>query len=373
MKIEHKNFTIGEIVNQYFDDAENGVRGYNGLLNIRPAYQREFVYKDKQRDAVIETIRKGFPLNVMYWAKNEDGTYEVLDGQQRTISFCQYVMGEYSIKINGNPMYFHNLTNGEQEQILNYTIDVYICDGNDRERLDWFRIINIAGEKLTEQELLNINYTGQWLTDAKKKFSKTNCLAYKIGIKFVKGSPIRQEYLETVLDWISEGNIAGYMADHCADKNANELWLYFNNVIEWVKTTFNTDKYYRKEMLGLNWGEFYNKYHNNSYDSEELEKKVKELMENDEVTEKKGIYEYVLSGEDVSLAKKLSKRTFSNTDKRIAYERQNGICPKCGEWHPFEEMNGDHIIPWWRGGKTTLENCQMLCEKCNKGKGGKME
>lgn len=373
MKIEHKVITIREIANGYFDDAENGVVGFGGNLNIRPAYQREFVYKDKQRDAVIESIRKGFPLNVMYWAKNADGTYEVLDGQQRTISFCQFVKGDFSIKIDGHPKYFHNLTDEEQEQILNYELMVYTCEGNDKERLDWFRTINIAGEKLTDQELLNINYTGPWLTDAKRMFSKTGCKAFKVGQKFVKGSPIRQEYLETALDWISNGEIAEYMSEHCKDANANALWLYFNNVIEWVTATFNTDKYYRKEMLGIDWGRLYNTYKDNSYDFNALEKRIKELMENEEVTDKKGIYEYVLSGEDENFARKLSKRTFSNTDKRTVYEKQGGICPKCGEWHPFEEMEGDHIKPWFRGGTTTIDNLQMLCKKCNSGKGGKTE
>lgn len=375
MKIKHKVITIREIADGYFDDAENGVVGFGGNLNIRPAYQREFVYKDTQRDAVIESIRKGFPLNVMYWAKNADGTYEVLDGQQRTISFCQFVKGDFSIKIDGHPKYFHNLTDEEQEQILNYELMVYTCEGNDKERLDWFRTINIAGEKLTDQELLNINYTGAWLTDAKRMFSKTNCKAFKVGQKFVKGTPIRQEYLEKALDWISNGKIDGYMSEHCKDANANELWLYFNNVIEWVVTTFNTDKpnHYRKEMLGIDWGRLYNTYKNKSYDSNTLEKRIKELMEDEEVTDKKGIYEYVLSGEDENLAKKLSKRTFSNADKREAYERQGGICPKCGQHYEFEEMDGDHIVPWFRGGKTIKENCQMLCKKCNCGKAGKAE
>ena len=163
----------------------------------------------------------------MYWAKNDDGTFEVLDGQQRTISFCQYVNGMFSI----NDRFFHNLTNDEKEKILNYDLDIYICDGSDKERLDWFRTINISGEKLTDQELLNINYTGEWLSDAKRKFSKTGCVAYKVGSKYVKGSTIRQEYLETALSWISNGNVADYMAKHQHDINANELWLYFNNVI----------------------------------------------------------------------------------------------------------------------------------------------
>lgn len=373
MIITHKNYTIKEISSGFISDEDYGVIGFSGRLNIRPAYQREFVYKDKQRDAVINTIMKGFPLNVMYWAENEDGTFEVLDGQQRTISFCQFVRGDFSIELDGNPMYFHNLTNEEQNRILSYPVDIYICEGNDKERLDWFRTINIAGEKLTEQELLNINYTGKWLTDAKKKFSKNNCTAYKIGNKFVKGSPIRQEYLETALDWISDGNIANYMAEHQHDDNASDLWLFFTQVINWVETIFNTDRYYRKEMCGLNWGKLYKTYKGNSYDSEVLEQKIHSLMENEEVTDKKGVYEYVLSGELEEIARKLSKRAFSVADKRTAYEKQGGICVLCGEKHPFEEMEGDHIIPWWRGGKTTLDNLQMICKKCNGQKSGKMK
>lgn len=367
MKIEHKLFTIGEIANGYSDNQEEGVVALGGRLNVRPPYQREFVYKDAQRNAVITTIKKNFPLNVMYWAKNDDGSFEILDGQQRTISFCQYINSVFSY----NSMYFHNLTKEEQDAILNYTVDIYICEGSDRERLDWFETINIAGEKLTRQELLNINYTGAWLSDAKRKFSKTNCVAYKLASKYVKGSPIRQEYLETALSWISGGNIADYMSEHQHDANANELWLYFLNVIEWVKATF-IEKHYRKEMLGINWGELYARYKDTKYDVNELDAEISRLMENDEVTEKKGIYEYVLSGNDESVAKKLSKRSFDNSLKRIAYERQNGVCPHCGKQYDYSDMVGDHIVPWWRGGKTTLDNLQMLCVKCNCGKGGKM-
>ena len=131
--------TIAEVYNGYLDSEEEGVVAYDGKLNVRPAYQREFVYKDKQRDEVINTVKKGFPLNVMYWVKTKQGTYEVLDGQQRTISICQYINKDYSI----NYQYFHNLTAAEQEHILDYKLMIYICEGNDKEVLDWFRIINI--------------------------------------------------------------------------------------------------------------------------------------------------------------------------------------------------------------------------------------
>ena len=166
MKIELKEIQIREVANGYINDNEEGVVGFGGILNVRPKYQREFVYKDKQRDSVIETVQKSFPLNVMYWVKNTDDTYEVLDGQQRTISICEYVSGSFSL----NSMYFNNLTDVEQKQILDYKLMVYFCEGNDKEKLDWFKTINIAGEKLTNQELRNAIYTGTWLTEAKKYF-----------------------------------------------------------------------------------------------------------------------------------------------------------------------------------------------------------
>ena len=320
MKIELHEITVREVAEKYVDNAEEGVVGYNGKLNIRPKYQREFVYDEKKRNAVMDTIRKDFPLNVMYWVKNEDGTFEVLDGQQRTISFCQYVNGDFSIDNRA----FHNLTNTEKEQILNYKLMVYFCEGNDKEKLDWFKIINIAGEKLTDQELRNAVYTGTWLTDAKSKFSKSNCAAYLLSKDYVNGSPIRQEILETALSWIANGEIEKYMSVHQHDPNANELWMYFRNVIEWVQLTFTT---YRKEMKGIDWGSLYDKFKGKMFDTEKLEQEIQALMMDDDVTNKKGIYPYVLTRNE----KYLNIRAFTESQKRAAYERQKGICQKCGE------------------------------------------
>ena len=362
MKVELFPILIRDIVNGYIDNGENGVFGFGGKLNIRPKYQREFVYEDKQRNAVIETITKNFPLNVMYWAKNDDDTFELLDGQQRTISICQYVNGDFSI----NERYFHNLTDSEKEQILNYELTIYVCEGDDKDRLDWFRTINIAGEKLTEQELLNINYVGKWLEDAKKKFSKNGCIATRIQNKYqlTNGSPIRQEQLEIALKWISKGdNIANYMARHQHDNNANELWLYFNCVVEWVKTIFPN---YRKEMKGLNWGKLYDEYNENQYDVEELEKEINRLMADDDVTNKKGVFEYLLSNKSADKERLLSIRAFTDSQKRSAYEKQKGICPICKKEYVIEDMQGDHILEWSKGGKTTMDNLQMVCKSCHK-------
>ena len=359
MKIELKEISIKEVANGYVNNDEEGVVGYGGKLNIRPKYQREFVYKDKQRDAVIETVQKHFPLNVMYWVKNADDTYEVLDGQQRTISICEYVAGSFSL----NALYIHNLTDVEKEQILDYKLMVYFCEGNDKEKLDWFKTINIAGEKLTNQELRNAIYTGTWLSDAKRYFSKSGCAAYNMASDYMNGSPIRQDYLETAIAWLSNNNIEQYMAEHQHAPNANELWLYFQNVVNWVKVIFPK---YRKEMKGLDFGLLYNDFKDQSFDAKKLEAEITELMQDEDVTKKSGIYEYVLTRQE----KYLSIRAFTDKQKREAYERQKGICTKCNEHFELHEMEADHITPWHEGGKTNPDNCQMLCKHDNRIKSG---
>lgn len=357
MKIELHTIPIFDIAQGYIDNNEEGVIGYNGRLNIRPKYQREFVYDEKKRNAVIETIQKGFPLNVMYWVKNDADTFEILDGQQRTISFCQYIVGDFSI----NNRAFHNLTKIEQEQILNYKTMIYFCEGNEKEKLDWFKIINIAGEQLTAQELRNAVYTGSWLTHAKSIFSKSNCAAYLLAKDYVNGSPIRQEILQTALSWISNNSIEHYMSVHQHDPNANELWTYFRNVIEWIQLTFTV---YRKEMKGVTWGPLYDSHSGEIFDTKKLEEEIQTLMIDDDVSNKKGIYPYVLSHDE----RYLNIRNFTESQKRSAYERQKGICPKCGNAFTIKEMQADHITPWSKGGKTVSENCQMLCADCNRRK-----
>ena len=294
----------------------------------------------------------------MYWAVREDGNYEVIDGQQRTISICQYVNGDFAHFFR----YFHNLQKDEQEQILNYKLMVYFCSGTDSEKLKWFQTINIAGEKLTDQELRNAVYSGSWVSDAKRYFSKNS--RPKIGDEYLSGSANRQEYLETAINWISNGNIEVYMSKNQNKPNATELWLYFQSVINWTKATFPN---YRREMKGINWGFLYNQFQTQSFDHKKLEEEVSELMQDEDVTNKRGIYEYVLTRNE----KFLNIRAFSDNHKREAFERQKGICVKCGVEFEINEMEADHITPWHEGGKTTAENCQMLCKHDNRIKSGK--
>jgi HNH endonuclease/Protein of unknown function DUF262 len=369
MNMEPQKIKVSELVKGYIDKAEQeGVRGYGGRLNIRPPFQREFVYNEKQRNAVINTVCKNYPLNTMYWAVDGDG-FELMDGQQRTISICRYVQGEFSVMFDDSPKSFHNLPADKKKKILDYELSVYVCEGTDSEKLDWFKIINIAGLKLTEQELRNAIYTGPWLTDAKRWFSKTGAPAVKDGRdKLVNGSPDRQEVLETALDWISGGKIEDYMSKHQHDKDAQELWQYWQEVFAWVKRVFpNQDSARAKLMRGLPWGVFYNKHKNDKLNAADLEKRIAELIDDDDVDSKKGIYEYLLTENE----KTLSLRAFDDKTKQKIYAKQKGICPTCKKHYELEEMEADHILPWSKGGKTTPDNCQMLCKMDNRTKSEK--
>ena len=365
MKIELKAIKIRVLTNGYEDNEEDGVVGFGNKLDIRPPYQREFIYNDKQRDAVINTITKDFPLNVMYWAVRGDGKYEIIDGQQRTISICKYVNNVFSI----NGLAFHNLPKDNQAQILDYELMVYFCEGSDIEKLEWFKTINIAGEKLTDQELRNAVYSGSWVTDAKKYFSKTKCVAYQVGSDYLNGSPIRQDYLETAIKWISNSQIKDYMSKHHHDPNASALWIYFQSVISWIEAVFpkKYNKNRKKFMKGVDWGTIFNQYKDEILNADKLEKEIAKLILDDDVNKKSGIYPYTLTRNE----KYLSIRSFTDSMKQKVYEKQKGICTKCREYFEINEMEADHITPWHEGGKTIEENCQMLCKECNRRKSGK--
>ena len=358
MNIELTEITVRELVDGYQDDDEGGVIGYGGKLDIRPPFQREFIYKDKERNAVVDSILKGFPLNVMYWADREDGTFEIIDGQQRTISIAQYVEGDFSF----NDRYFHNLTSDKADFILDYRLMVYVCSGTDSEKLDWFKTINIAGQKLTNQELRNAVYAGPWVSDAKRYFSRRGCPAYGMGSDYMNGSPIRQEYLETAIRWISRDAIEEYMGRHQHDNSAGPLWEYFQSVIRWIEQTFTKKR--KSIMKGVDWGFLYDTFGDTKLDTDKIEKETARLVLDDDVTHQTGIYPYILTRDE----KHLNIRAFSDGMKQKVYEKQSGICVICSEDFTIDGMEADHITPWSEGGKTNEENCQMLCKRCNREK-----
>lgn len=373
MTIKQISVTVGEITKGYTNNDEQGVRGYNGLLDIRPPYQREFIYNENEQQAVITTVLNGYPLNVMYWVKRSadaECPYEVMDGQQRTLSLCEYVAGKFAYDFKN----FFNQPADIQRKILDYELTVYVCEGEESEKLEWFKTINIAGKPLNEQEIRNAVYAGPFVSDAKMHFSKNNCGAYRLGKDLVNGSPIRQDFLKKALEWMADHEThggkpqtaVGYMSAHQHDPNAVPLWTYFQNVLHWAIATFNMKKF-KKIMKGLDWARFYDEYHENALDIKAMEEQIIDLLGDDEIQKPQGIIPYVLTGDE----RYLDLRTFSDKIKLAAWEQQSHKCAICGKEFDFAFMEGDHITPWRDGGRTTAENCQMLCRECNRRKGSK--
>lgn len=373
MTIDKIEVTVGEITDGYVNNEEQGVRGYGGRLDIRPPYQREFIYREKEQQAVITTVLNDYPLNVMYWVRRGDDAecpYEVMDGQQRTLSLCEYVAGKFSHDFKN----FFNQPEDVRRKILDYRLTVYVCEGEASEKLEWFKTINIAGKPLNGQEINNAVYAGPFVTDAKRHFSKSNCGAYRLGRDLVDGTPIRQDFLKKALEWMADHETrggkrqtaVGYMADHQHDPNANNLWTYFQQVLNWAITNFDLKKF-RKIMKGLDWAMLYDRCHTETLDTAALGHRISELVRDSEIQRQHGIIPYVLTGDEHWL----DLRVFPEDIKYAVWERQNHVCPLCHKEFDYEFMEGDHITPWRDGGRTVESNCQMLCRECNRRKGSK--
>ena len=388
MKTElHTDWTVADICKGFiYDKNENkGLFGLKGKLIIQPEYQRNYIYGDGVKDvAVVDSLLKGYPLGLIYFVKNKDGMYEVLDGQQRITSFARFVNKTWQFGVNwkGKVRYMDSLDEDDRRRILEAPLTIYVCEGEPSEIQEWFETINIAGVPLVKQELRNASYHGPFVTKARSIFSNTANANMNRWQTYAKGDPKRQAILQTALDWISDGEIDDYMARHRYDDNANELLNHFETVVDWVDSIF---EYTGSEVCGLEWGRLYKEYHTKAYDKDAVTARVDELLEDTQVGNNKGIFEYVLGGEqNTSL---LAVRVFDEKTKKAVYNQQTkeaqkkdiSNCPLCALGHDnnkqriykLNEMDADHVTAWSKGGSTDIKNCQMLCKTHNRAKGNK--
>ena len=383
------NWTIEDICKgfQYNEYEGKGLYGLSGKLTIQPEFQRHYLYAEnggKKEADVIQSVRNGYPLGLIYFSKINEDRYEVLDGLQRITSLGRFITEKFAwIDDEGRPWYFSSLNPEEQKNFLNTRLLIYICEGTEKEIKDWFRTINIVGIPLNEQEILNAIYSGPFVTKAKEEFSNSNNINISKWSWFISGTAKRQNYLEAALDWVSKGNIEKYMAAHRYDSDITELKTYFTSVIDWITSVFEFTP--EKEMCGLKWGELYERFHKTAYDPSFVAEKVKELYESFYVKDKKGIFEYILDG--CQNTKLLNVRVFDEPTKKTVYAQQTSAakakgesnCPLCAIGHDanhtkiwdLKDMDADHVTAWSKGGSTDISNCQMLCKTHNRAKGNR--
>ena len=387
MKAIRKIYTVEEICKGFtYNEAEGkGLFGLSGHLTIQPEYQRNYLYAEQngaREIAVIESVLKSYPIGLLYFNKVDDEHLEVLDGQQRITSLGRFLTRKFAVVINGMEQYFDYMPKDLQEKILKTELLVYECEGTESEIKEWFKTINIVGLPLEEQEILNAVYCGSFVNKAKEVFSNSQNANVNKWAAFLRGNVKRQAYLHTALEWVSKGNVSGYMSLHRYDDNIRELQTYFDSVIDWASGVFTNIE---KEMCGLPWGELYEKYHKQPYNPTEVAAKQRELYEDYYVKNKRGIYEYILGG--CTDSKLLEVRCFDEPTKKSVYARQTaeaekkGIsnCPHCvlengankSKIWKLAEMDADHVTAWSKGGATDISNCQMLCQTHNRAKGNK--
>jgi len=380
------NITVKDICEGFVYNELEGksLFGLSGKLTIQPEYQRNYIYADGKKDvAVVNSILKKYPIGLIYFVKVADNKFEVLDGQQRITSIGRYVAGKFAIKDeNGMEQYFSGIASDKQKIIMETPLLIYECEGTETEIKEWFKTINIAGVPLNNQELLNAVHSGTFVTLCKEEFSNSRNSNIQKWSIYISGSVNRQEFLECALNWVSKSNIGDYMGKHRNDKSINEIKAYFNSVIDWISAVF---KDVENEMKGLDWGRFYEEYHNNAYDPNAISKKLRKLYADPYVKNRRGIFEYLLGGSTDT--KLLDVRVFDEATKNSVYAKQTeaaekkGIsnCPLCAIGHDsnktkiwkLPEMDADHVNAWSKGGATDIRNCQMLCKTHNRVKGNK--
>ena len=383
----HTDWTVGDICEGFLYDKneEKGLFGLGGQLIIQPEYQRNYIYGDGRRDvAVVDSLLRGYPLGLIYFVKNDDGKYEVLDGQQRITSFGRFVNDTwpFDVEWQGRLWNFAALDPDLQQRITGTHLTIYVCEGEPSEIKSWFQTINIAGVPLSAQELRNAAYHGPFVTAARREFSNPNNANMHRWQTYIKGEPKRQAILERALDWVSRGQIDTYMAQHRYDTDIHEITTYFNSVLDWVDAIFD---YTGPEVRGLEWGRLYETYHNTPYHKADVSARVDALLDDTQVTDRRGIFEYILGGEqDPRL---LNIRVFDEKTKRAVYKKQTDAarkkgksnCPLCAlsdgpnstRLYKIGEMDADHVAAWSKGGATTAKNCQMLCKTHNRAKGNR--
>ncbi len=374
MEIHEHKIAIRDIVEGYHDDGNGHVIGYAGLLNIRPPYQREYIYDGKKdfQENLMSSVYYGRPVNLIYFAKAEDSEYdyELLDGQQRIVTICKFIKErKFSITLSDEEIeYWQGLSVKDQDRILDYQLHVHVCEGGADELMRWFKTINTGAKELSDQELRNSIYNGPWVTNAKYYFTKKGGQEEKCKT-YMRGKRNRQEHLERILQWKTgssrDRDIRDYMAKHKKDENAKPLWNYFGEVKNWIDSLFNP----HQAMKQVNWGVLHREYGNREHDTDYTRTVATKLINDDEVQKKSGVYEYVLGGEITKSL--LNLRTFDDKVKFKIYARQEGKCNLCGAEIKKHEAHADHIKPWSKGGKTDEENCQVLCAPCNLHKGAR--
>ncbi len=369
---------------EYNDNQGKGLFGLDGTLVIQPEYQRHYIYQEANKEAdVIASILAGYPLGLIYFNVVDDGSFEVLDGQQRITSIGRFVKGLFSIEFNGNRYKFSSLSKEDRTLIKQTKLLIYECKGKEAEIKKWFETINIVGIPLNKQELLNAVYCGKFVTLAKTEFSNKESAKNERRRKFIKGTVIRQEYLEAALNWVSGNNIGEYMSGHRKDNNIDELKNHFEKVIAWIDDMFAERT---QEMCGLPWGEFYEEFGHKEYNFDAVQAKIADLFSDVSVIKKSGIYKYVL--DDCKDYRLLEIRIFDSVTKNAVYQKQTAEakskyqsnCSGCvianttsykSKIWKLKEMEADHVTAWNNGGKTDIENCEMLCVNHNRQKGNK--